>query len=953
MAEGKGAVEPDPDQFISTLRESEPFYRHVVDNAVDGFFVIDRKRRFVEVNDTLCVLFGYRRDETLGQSPFEFVAVESRPELLAQMQRIDVTDHRHYRLIGRRKDGSNFPILLNSTTYRNPAGEVEGAFGFVTDLTPFVEAEQAVADSERELQRILDHMQDTYYRTDVEGRVVRASRSVSGLLGFSPEEMLGKLLADFYYHPQDRQDFLRSLAAGNGSLAGYQSRLRHRDGREVWVLTNAHYLRDAEGRVVGVEGTTRDNTERRRMLEALKNSEATLVGLIEALPDAVFLKDGEGHWQIVNPAGLGLFRLKGEDWRGKDSQQIAALRPDLDPEMAECRLSDQAAWQSGRLARSEETIVGEDGQAHHWEFVKLPQFNPDGSRRRLVVVARDLTERRRAEEDLRLAAQVFENSGEAIMIMDADNRVVSVNRAYSEMTGFQAAEVLGRLPAMLHSDLHDADFYQRLWHSVAETGYWQGEIWNRRKNGEAYPEWLGISTLRSPDGEVTHYVAISSDISERKAAEARIEFLAHHDPLTDLPNRLLLKDRLERAIVHGERTGTKVALLFIDLDRFKTVNDSLGHPVGDRLLREAAQRLRACIRDMDTVSRQGGDEFLVVLTELNDADAVTGVAENILAALAVPFSLDGHDVAISCSVGIAVCPEDGSDFDGLLKKADIAMYHAKEAGRNAFRYYSERMNIDALERLDLQNRLRRGLEQGEFVLYYQPLIELASNRIVGAEALVRWNSHDMGLVTPSRFITVAEESGLIVPLGEWVLREACHELRRWHDAGHTHLSMAVNLSAIQFRRGSVEESVMRALGEAGADPAALELELTESILLQGAEHVLATVRRLKGLGIRLSIDDFGTGYSSLAYLKRFAVDKLKIDQSFVRDLPTDPDSAAIVRAVIQMAKSLNLLVLAEGVETAATAETLRLLRCDYVQGFFFDRPMPAEQFRALIESRQR
>jgi diguanylate cyclase (GGDEF)-like protein/PAS domain S-box-containing protein len=519
------------------------------------------------------------------------------------------------------------------------------------------------------------------------------------------------------------------------------------------------------------------------------------------------------------------------------------------------------------------------------------------------------------------------------------------------MTGYQSAEVLGKTPTMLHSDLHDEDFYQRLWHSVAETGYWQGEIWNRRKNGEAYPEWLGISILRGPDGKVTHYVAISSDISERKAAEARIEFLAHHDPLTDLPNRLLLKDRLERAIVHGERTGTKLALLFIDLDRFKTVNDSLGHPVGDRLLREAAQRLRACIRDMDTVSRQGGDEFLVVLPEVGDADAVTGVAENILAALAVPFSLDGHDVAISCSVGIAVCPEDGADFDGLLKKADIAMYHAKEAGRNAFRYYSERMNIDALERLDLQNRLRRGLEQGEFVLYYQPLIELASNRIVGAEALVRWNSHDLGLVPPSRFINVAEESGLIVPLGEWVLREACHELRRWHDAGHTHLSMAVNLSAIQFRRGSVEESVMRALGEAGADPAALELELTESILLQGAEHVLATVRRLKGLGIRLSIDDFGTGYSSLAYLKRFAVDKLKIDQSFVRDLPTDPDSAAIVRAVIQMAKSLNLLVLAEGVETAATAETLRLLRCDYVQGFFFDRPMPAEQFRALIENR--
>jgi len=821
MVNARPASEMPPDDPEETAPKSEPFYRYVVDNTVDGFFVIDLDRRFVEVNDTLCVLLGYRRDEILGRSPFEFIAADSHAELSAQLRRIETTDHRHYRLIGQRKDASTFPILLNSTTYRDAAGKVAGAFGFVTDLTPFVEAERAVAASERELLRILDHMQDTYYRTDVDGRILRGSRSVTGLLGYTPEEMLGRPLADFYYHPDDRQDFLRALAAGKGSLSGYQSRLRHKDGREVWVLTNAHYLRDGEGNIVGVEGTTRDNTERRR-----------------------------------------------------------------------------------------------------------------------------------AEEELRLAAQVFENSGEAIMIMDAGCRVVSVNRAFTEMTGFPAAEVLGSAPFVLHSDLHDEEFYQRLWHSVAEGGYWQGEIWSRRKNGEAYPEWLGISTLRGADGNVTHYVVISSDISERKAAEARIEFLAHHDPLTDLPNRLLLKDRLERAIVHGERTGTKVALLFIDLDRFKTVNDSLGHPVGDRLLREAALRLRACIRDMDTVSRQGGDEFLVILTELDDPDAVTGVAEHILSALAVPFSLDGHDVAISCSVGIAVCPEDGRDFDGLLKKADIAMYHAKEAGRNAFRYYSERMNIDALERLDLQNRLRRDLEQGEFRLYYQPLVELATGRIVGAEALVRWNSKENGLVTPSRFINVAEESGLIVQLGEWVLREACRELRQWHDKGHSDLSMAVNLSAIQFRRGSVDEIVMRALGDAGADPASLELELTESILLQGAEHVLAAVRRLKGLGIRLSIDDFGTGYSSLAYLKRFAVDKLKIDQSFVRDLPTDPDSAAIVRAVIQMAKSLNLLVLAEGVETPAIADNLRLLRCDYVQGFHFGRPMPAEEFRALIAARR-
>lgn len=934
-------------------RDRESLYRFVVDNAVDGFFCIDVERRFVEVNDAFCRMFGYPRDEILGLTPLDLVAQESHPELIRQMQSIETTDRRHYRLVGQRRDGSRFPIVLNNTTYRLADGTAAGSFGFVADLTSFAEAERAVEASERELKSILDNMQDTYYRTDVEGRIVRASPSVASLLGYTPEEVLGKPLADLYYDPQDRREFLQSMSASGGRIAGYDSRLRHRAGHEVWVLTNAQYVKDDEGRIVGIEGTTRDNTEHRRMVEALRHSEARLSGLIEALPDAVFLKDGQGCWQVVNNAGLRLFRLAGEDWRGRDAQQIARLRPDLKGEMTECRLSDEAAWRQGVATRTEERLIDGDGRERQWEFVKLPLFNPDGSRRALVVVARDLTEHRRAEENQRLAASVFENSGEAIVIMDADGSVVSANHAFTQMTGYHPEEVTGRKPPSLDSHLHDESFYRRLWTNLHDSSYWQSEIWSRRKNGEVFPEWLGISALRAPDGRVTHYVAISSDISERKAAQARIEFLAHHDPLTDLPNRLLLRDRLEQAIAHGERTGTKVALLFIDLDRFKTINDSLGHPVGDRLLQEAAARLRDCVRSMDTVSRQGGDEFLIILTELKDDDAITHVVEDVLTELAVPFSLDGHEVAISCSVGIAVYPEDGPRYDSLLKKADIAMYHAKEAGRNTFRYYSERMNIDALERLELQNRLRRGLEMDEFILYYQPLVELASGRIVGAEALVRWDSPEMGLVMPARFIPVAEESGLIVPLGQWVLDEACREQRRWQDAGYGDLSVAVNLSAIQFRRGSVEEGVMRALGAAGANPAALELELTESILLQGAEHVLASVRRLKSLGVRLAIDDFGTGYSSLAYLKRFAVDKLKIDQSFVRDLPTDSDNAAIVRAVIQMARSLGLAVLAEGVETADVAENLRLLRCDYVQGFHFGRPMPAVEFRELIARRSR
>jgi len=801
----------------AALREGERYYRHVIDSAIDGYFAIDAQRRFIEVNDTLCTLFGYAREEWIGKTPFDFITEESQADLAAQIRRIDTTDHRRFQLKARRKDGSTFPILLNNSTHRNEQGEVVGSFGFITDLTPIFEAQRAVAESERELRGILDDLQDTYYRTDSNGLVTRVSRSVKELLGYEVDEFVGLRLADIYCSPEERADFLARMRANGGHIVGGESRLRHKDGHEVWVLTTAHFMHDASGQVIGVEGTTRDNTERRR-----------------------------------------------------------------------------------------------------------------------------------AEEDLRLAAKVFESSGEAIMITDATACIISVNQAFTRVTGYPADEVVGRNSNLLSSGRHDREFFAAMWRSILETGYWNGEIWNRRRDGDIFPEWLSVSSVRDPRGKITHLVGIFSDISERKAAEAKIAFLAHHDPLTALPNRLLLKDRMQQAIAHGERNRSKVALLFVDLDRFKAVNDSFGHPAGDALLPEAAKRLLACVRDSDTISRHGGDEFLVVLTDLQNSEVPAAIASKIMAALGEPFHIDAHEAAISASVGIAVFPEDGADFDELLKKADTAMYHAKEAGRNAFRFYTERMNADAQERLGLHNRLRRALDRGEFLLHYQPVIDLKSGRIVGGEALVRWQSPEQGLVPPGQFIAAAEHSGLIVPLGEWVLHEACRELAYWHARGCTQLSMAVNISSIQFRRGDVEDTVRRALDASGASPSALELELTESILIDGAEQVLATIRRLQALGVRLAIDDFGTGYSSLAYLKRFAVDKLKIDQSFVRDIVTDQDDAAIVRAVIQMARSLNLHVLAEGVETAAVAAELDAMDCDMVQGYHFGRPVPAADFRRLI-----
>jgi diguanylate cyclase (GGDEF)-like protein len=475
------------------------------------------------------------------------------------------------------------------------------------------------------------------------------------------------------------------------------------------------------------------------------------------------------------------------------------------------------------------------------------------------------------------------------------------------------------------------------------------ELQRQHRDGRMVQISTTLTPLESDQGQITGYLAMATDITQRKAAEKQVEFLAYHDALTGLPNRLLLQDRFSQAMAQADRTQTQVALLFLDLDNFKTINDSLGHAVGDAFLKEIATRLSACLRESDTICRQGGDEFLMVLGNQDSANASTPVLNTLLARVSALFLVDGHELASSASIGVAMYPDDGQDFETLLQKADTAMYQAKEAGRNNYRFFDEQMNVQALDHLFLKNGLRKAIERSEFVLHYQPQIELATGQVTGVEALVRWNHPERGLLTPGRFIALAEETGLIVPLGEWVIHEALRQGVAWRKAGLPPLMMAVNLSPVQFKRGDLVQVVTRALHNTGFDPHYLELEMTETVLLHDTEKVLADVKRLKMMGMKLSIDDFGTGYSSLSYLKRFDVDKLKIDQSFVRDLASDPDDATIVRAIIQMAHSLGLKTVAEGVENAVIQDLLRSFNCDGVQGHHVARAMDAQAFVSYLK----
>ncbi|WP_374318131.1 EAL domain-containing protein [Aquabacterium sp.] len=561
-------------------------------------------------------------------------------------------------------------------------------------------------------------------------------------------------------------------------------------------------------------------------------------------------------------------------------------------------------------------------------------------------------ERAKAQEQRRLFQKVLDGSEEGFAVTDAMGRILLVNRAFTKVFGYTQEELVGNNPRMLSSGRHDPAFYKAMWSSIRNFGHWHGEIWNRRKNGEVFPEWLSISAVNDEAGRTTHFVALFSDISDKKNAEATIQYLSSHDALTGLPNRLLLKDRLESAQAYAGRDRTKVALLAVNLDNFKLLNDSLGHEAGDELLRVMAQRLQGCLAEGDAVSRLGGDEFLVVITGIKDVEAITSRVLGLLDQVAEPVQLHERALTLSSSIGVAVFPDDGQGLDRLQLCAEKAMRKAKDSGRNTYRYFTEELDSGGLEHLRIAHGLRTALRENQFTLHYQPQIDLATRRVVGAEALVRWQHPTEGLISPDCFIPVAEQTGIIVDLGQWVLEEACRQAQAWQRAGLPPLMMAVNVSAVQFRSGKLEAVVAKALADSGLDPRWLELELTETVLAQDTEHMLGLLGRLKGMGLNLSIDDFGTGYSNLAYLKKFCIDRLKIDQSFVRDMAANGNDAAIVQAIVQMGRALKLRTIAEGVETAEVAAQLAGFGCDEVQGFHFARPLPADAFLALAQSWQ-
>ncbi|MDQ1829596.1 sensor domain-containing protein [Massilia scottii] len=785
------------------------------------------------------------------------------------------------------------------------------------------------------------------HSTDRNGIVRYWNHTCADVFGVTAAEAVGQPLTSLASHLDREEDFRNTLETvwKTGRTAPPRDwHIRRRDGAERWLYsTHFPVLRDGVPQQLFCMEV--DISKRKVDEAALIEAGTNFRQLFERSHDAIVLIEGN---RIIdaNPAAVALFRCT-------DKQDIVGKTLlDFSPEVqatgetsvvADAALTARAFIDGNH--RYEWEFCLPDG-AHIWVEVLLTSVTLDHEFRSYAVL-RDISPRKAAEHALAMAARVFEKSRDAILITDRFYRVIAVNQAFTELTGVAAAEVMGGDVPGLRSGMHEPSFYQQIWDFVAVHDHWEGEVCCVRRGDGDVPIWVAVTAIRDSAEQVSNYMAIMTDITERKRAEEQTRYLAEHDFLTDLPNRVLFLDRLQQALVSARRQHTKVGVMFLDLDRFKGINDSFGHQVGDAVLKEVATRLTGCVRGVDTVSRQGGDEFVVILADIGGVDQAAHVATSVMHAVAQPVRSDGHTISLSVSIGIAISPDDGADIDTLLKNADVAMYHAKQNGRNAFSFFNVDMNAHVIERVQIENELRHALSNQEFLLEYLPEVNIASGQTIAVEALLRWRHPQRGLLMPHQFIAVAEECGLMVPIGEWVLRQACARARVWRDEGCP-VVVAVNLSGGQFIDSGLVHSVEEALRLSGLAPEFLDLEFTESVIMRGDDATMATIATLRALGVQLTIDDFGTGYSSLSFLRRYPLTKLKIDSSFVKDIVdanTDPApdaggpvnasaNADLIPAIIAVARSLKLRVIAEGVETAEQLRFLRQHGCDDYQGYY-------------------
>ncbi len=938
-----------------TLRQTEEKYRAILEGIEEGYYEEDFSGNFTFINDSMCRIYGYSRDELMGMNYKQYTDAETAKNLYQVFNKIyktgEASTNYTYELI--RKDGTRRYIEASASLKRDPLDNPIGFRGIVRDVTRRKKMEDTIRQSEERYRTILDEIQEGYFENDLEGNLTFFNESFCRLFGYPKEKLIGmnyKQYTEKESIEKVYRIYVQSYRTGE-PIRNLEQKFIKQDGSVATAEVSASQIKDSQGNTIGFRGICRDITKRKRLEESLQVSEEKYRTIFEEIQEGYFENDLDGNLIFLNESFCKLFGYARDELVGLSYKQYTEAESAKKIYRAYLEL-----YRTGEPVKGlEQKIIRKDGSIAFAEISASLIKNSKGENVGFRGICRDITDRKLLEETVRQSEEryrtIIEEMEEWYFEADIEGKILFFNGIFANVLGRPNNE-LGGVSYREFVKKEDVESFYRLFHQIYVTGMpvigFPYEF--VKSDGTTISAELSIFPKRELDGKISGFRGLGHDVTERKRTEERIQFLATHDALTGLPNRMLFNQLLSHGIQNAKRHKRQISLLFIDLDRFKMINDSLGHEAGDQLLQEIARRMQKTLRAADVIARLGGDEFVILIEEVNDANQVSIVARRILSATLKPIVIMEEECRITASIGISMFPKDATDDQSLMKYADMAMYLAKEEGKNNFQFYAKGMKSIASVRLSLETNLRSALERNELSLHYQAKLDFSTNAITGVEALLRWQNPQLGSVPPVHFIPVAEETGLIIPIGRWVLKTACEQNVSWQRQGLPPLCIAVNLSLRQLMDENLIKDIERALNKSGLAPNLLELEITESMVMHNPARMISILSSIKEMGVRLAIDDFGTGYSSLAHIKNFPIDTIKVDRSFIRNLPEDSEDMAITEAIIAMGKTLSLTVVAEGVETAEQIAFLRKHACNEMQGYYFSKPITGDQFTELLRS---
>jgi diguanylate cyclase (GGDEF)-like protein/PAS domain S-box-containing protein len=941
-------------QMEEALRQSEERYRSTIETIQDGYFEIDLAGKYTFVNDIICQHLKYSREELIGTDNRAYQTPEEAKKTYFAFRQVYETGipNKALEMEIIRKDGTTGVFEVSISLIMDSSGVPIGFRGISRDITKRKQMENLLKESEEKYRTILEEMNDGYFEVDLTGKYTFVTETNARLLATTPEKLLGKDSSEYMVKediPLVRGAFNKIYKTGKPER-NITYRALHKDGTISIAELSGFPRKDEKGNIIGFRGIARDITERKQMEEALRQSEEKYRNILQSIQEGYFELDLAGNYTFVNDANCRLLGYSRDEIIGMNARQHM-------PHEDNYKKVSQAYTElflTGKPIESLEIFsVKKDGTPIIYETSVTLIKNAQGKAIGFRGVSRDITERKRMEEQIRQSEEryrsIIENMTDGYFEVDLYGNFTYFNDAQCRNLGYTCEELIG-MNRHQYADEKNVKALFRLFNNVYKTGIpvKTHEVELIKKDGAIAYNEISVNLIRNKNGEAIGFRGISRDITERKRQQEKIHYLATHDSLTGLPNRMMLNQLLSHAINAAKRHNRKLAVFFIDLDRFKIINDMLGHEAGDRLLQEIALRFRHALRSMDIVARMGGDEFVVLIEEIENCEQISTVAHKLMAEAAKPFSLMSEEFRVTASIGISIYPKDGETEQSLMKNADIAMYFAKEEGKNNFQFYSKDIKSHSIEKLSIETQLRFALERNELFLMYQAKVDFKTALITGVEALLRWNNPALGAITPLQFIPVAEETGLIVPIGRWVLNTACGQNIAWQKEGLPPVCTSVNLSLRQLLDEHLLYDIENALKNSGLSPSLLELEITESMVMHNPGRMISILGKIKELGVRLAIDNFGTGYSSLAQLKHLPVNTLKVDRSIIHNVPEKTEDKAIAEAIIAMGKTLSLKVVTEGVETKEQMEFLRQLPCDEMQGFYFSKPLMPDKFANLL-----